>query len=207
MNTSPLSLPVGEPFVSDIERYVTLLTRWQCYTQLISTASEAELWQRHVLDAAQLEALIPASADGLWDVGSGAGLPGMILAILRRDMRITLIEKQHKRAVFLERVVEQLGLRHVTVHAGAVEALPSPAAEVVTARAVAPLPRLLHMLSAKLKPDTLCIFPLGQNFDTELTEAVKRYRFTWNLHASHVDPHSRILVLTEFHDPHATQAR
>jgi 16S rRNA (guanine527-N7)-methyltransferase len=172
----PLPAP---PAASDVfgdalpvaERYTEFLAGPGVERGLIGPREVERLWDRHVLNCAVLTELIPAEADVI-DVGSGAGLPGIVLAIMRTDVSVTLLEPLLRRTVFLQECVALLDLPHVTVRrARAEDVVGEYAADVVTARAVAPLERLAGWALPLLRPDGELLAMKGERAAAELDEA------------------------------------
>jgi 16S rRNA (guanine527-N7)-methyltransferase len=160
---------------------------------LISKASVAQYWERHVMDSAQLLRFAPRDADWL-DIGSGPGLPGLVLAILG-VRAITLVEPRRLRTEFLERSVAELRLGNVRVVTGKVEQV-GDRYDVVTARAVAPLARLLDMAERLTGPESHWVLPKGRSAAKELEEARRTWQGEFRLEPSLTDPESRIVVAT-----------
>ncbi|MDH3663809.1 MAG: 16S rRNA (guanine(527)-N(7))-methyltransferase RsmG [Alphaproteobacteria bacterium] len=176
-----------------LETYLALLMRWQRAINLVGPATLADPWRRHILDSAQLLRHLPREADAIYDLGSGAGLPGLVLAIMGRT-DIHLVESDQRKVQFLQEVVRTLDLR-VEVHAERIEKLPAGCAGVVTARALAPLPRLLALAAPLLRADTLCLFLKGRSASDELTEARKCWRMSAESFPSLSDPSASVLKL------------
>ena len=164
---------------------------------LVGASTLADFWRRHFLDSAQLLALAPPARR--WaDLGSGAGFPGLVLAILLRDApgtEVHLVESMAKKCGFLSEVIRELNLP-ARVHNQRAEDLPL-AVDVVAARACAPLTRLLGFARPSLRRDVRGLFLKGAEVDTELAEARKSWRFTVAVHPSLSDPRGRILEITE----------
>ena len=162
---------------------------------LVGPSALSEFWHRHVLDSAQLFH-VEQSALRWADVGSGAGFPGIVLAILlkaRPGGRIHLIESMAKRVAFLNHVVDVLSLP-AEVHHGRAEALPSPAGlEIVTARACAPLPRLFSYTAHFFNIGANGLFLKGRSTESELTAARQSWTFDVDLVESLSDPEGRIV--------------
>jgi len=153
------------------ERYTEFLAGPGVERGLIGPREVERLWDRHVLNCAVLTELVPADAN-LIDVGSGAGLPGIVLAILRTDLSVTLLEPLLRRTVFLQECVDLLELPNVTVRrARAEEVVGEYAVDVVTARAVAPLERLAGWALPLLRPDGELLALKGERAAAELEEA------------------------------------
>lgn len=179
-----------------IAAYADLLLRWNRRINLIGRGSEAEIWRRHILDSAQLLPLIPEAARRIADAGSGAGLPGLILSILNSAASFALIEPNQHKAAFLRETIRATQST-ATVHNSRVEEVDLAAQDVVVARALAPLDRLLEMVQKLVSIHTVCIFPKGATAERELTEARKRWKMQVRQVPSRTDPAGRILVLTE----------
>jgi 16S rRNA (guanine527-N7)-methyltransferase len=184
--------------VAKLERYVAMLVAWQERLNLVARSTLADPWRRHVLDSAQLYGLVPAGARTLVDLGSGAGFPGLVLAMMGVP-EVTLVEARQKKCRFLEAVAAATDTP-VTVKAMRAEALSGPPVDVVTARALAPLDELLALSSHLLGPSTTCLFLKGERVEGELTEARARWMMTVAKHPSlsHADG-----VLLEIRDVHA----
>jgi 16S rRNA (guanine527-N7)-methyltransferase len=155
--------------------YLALLRRWQPAINLVGPASLADPWRRHFLDCGQLAAHVPGTAKSCIDVGSGAGFPGMVLALLGVP-GVHLIESDRRKAQFLREVARATAVP-VAVHAERIERLRPWLADVVAARAVAPLPRLLELVERFLSADSVCLFLKGRSVDDELTSA----RISWHM--------------------------
>ena len=170
-------LGVSRETLRRLSDYLDLLRRWQPAINLVGPATLADPWRRHLLDSAQLAAHVPAQTASLVDLGSGAGFPGMVLALL--GVRgVHLIEADRRKAQFLREAARTTGAP-VTIHAERIEQIQGWPADVVTARAVAPLPRLLELAERFLVADSVCLFLKGRAAARELTEA----RVTWHMTA------------------------
>ena len=199
----------GEAFRRDVSRetrerleiYEDLLRRRQRRTNLVSAASLDTLWTRHFLDSAQLAPLLADDERGhTVDVGSGAGLPGMVLAILDADRRVSLVEANGKRCTFLREVAAATGTQ-VSVIEGrledrTVQAALAPAGTIV-ARACAPLAELLGLVFPVLEPNTYCIFPKGRRYRSELDDARRRWDFRADIVPSQTATEARILRISD----------
>jgi 16S rRNA (guanine527-N7)-methyltransferase len=165
---------------------------------LISAASRKELWARHIVDSAQLLQFAPTAEPGdVWlDLGTGAGLPGMVIACLRPEP-IVMIEARPLRTAFLQRCVDALGLRHATVRCDKVErvVLETPAA-VISARAYAPMDRLLGASAHLAHSSTTWLLPKGRNAENELAIAQQHWQAAFHVEQSVTDPESAIVILS-----------
>jgi 16S rRNA (guanine527-N7)-methyltransferase len=159
--------------LEQLSSYVELLQRWQTRINLVSRATLADPWRRHVLDSAQLAPLLPEGSLRVADIGSGAGFPGLVLAVLRPDIELNSIESDGRKSSFQREAARIMGLTNVVFHVKRIEAVSIPPVDVVTARALASLSELLGMALRLLKADGLCLFPKGQQVASELTEARK----------------------------------
>jgi len=155
------------------ERYAALLADAGVERGLIGPREADRLWDRHLINCAVLSEAVPPGASVV-DVGSGAGLPGLVLAIVRPDLSVTLLEPLLRRTTFLEECVDELGLENVTVRrARAEEVAGEYAVDIVTARAVAPLDRLAKWALPLLHPGGELLALKGERAAVELAEAAK----------------------------------
>ena len=179
--------------MADLERYRALLDTWNQRINLVGPSALKTFWLRHAFDGAQLLPLAPEAK--VWaDIGAGAGLPGLILAILLKDRggQVHLIESLAKRCRFLQEAVETLGVP-ATVHNARAEDLKLTGIDVVTARACAPLSRLFGYARPILRKDVRGLFLKGQGVEAELAEAQGSWRFDASLIPSRSDPSGRIV--------------
>lgn len=187
---------VSRETLARLKAYVGLLTDWNARHNLVSTASLADVWKRHVWDSAQLAEFIPAEAKSLVDLGSGAGFPALVIAALRPDLHVVLTESIAKKCRFLEAAAERMGLK-VEVRNGRIEEASREVFDVVTARACAPLVKLLSYAQAFQGKATINLFLKGQSVEDELTEAHKSWRMKVQRHPSRSDPSGVILEVRE----------
>jgi len=170
---------VSRETLERLEAYVALLSKWQGTLNLIGSRSLADVWHRHMLDSAQLIDLAPAKAHTWLDVGSGAGFPGLVLAILGAG-NVFLLEKDARKCAFLQEAIRVTGTKAHIVE-NRIEEIeeiglgerPFPTPHVITARAVAPLAKLLVMVAPLCSLETVCLFPKGQDVGRELTAIAK----------------------------------
>ena len=164
---------------------------------LVSARSAEDVWRRHVLDALQLLPLLPPIASrALLDIGSGAGFPGLVLAVAT-GWRADLVEADKRKAAFLVEAAARLGLHEVSVHAKRIEDVELPKAELLTARALAPLPALLRYAHVLLSPNGAAIFPKGRTAEEELTAASRDWIIRTERFQSRTDPASTIFRISE----------
>jgi 16S rRNA (guanine527-N7)-methyltransferase len=160
------------------ERYADLLATEGVLRGLIGPREAPRLWERHLLNSAVLAEAIPESAS-VCDIGTGAGLPGLVVAIARPDVRITLVEPLLRRTTFLEEVIADLGLDHVSVVRGRADDLHGQATfDVVTSRAVAPLERLLGWSMPLVAPEGALVAMKGRSAHVEI-ESAQSFLTTW----------------------------
>jgi 16S rRNA (guanine527-N7)-methyltransferase len=181
--------------MGDMARYQELLSDWNDQMNLVGPNGLTTFWLRHAYDSAQL-LHVEQSVKRWADVGAGAGFPGVVLAILlkgRPGSAVHLIESMGKRVRFLDAVTQALDLPVVLHHARAEDMRPLEGLEVVTARACAPLPRLLGYTQAFFKAGARGVFLKGRDVEAELTEARRSWRFEAELLPSRSDPSGRIL--------------
>jgi 16S rRNA (guanine527-N7)-methyltransferase len=188
-------LGVSRETLDRLRAYLDLLERWQRKINLVGGSTFADPWRRHILDCGQLWRHWPAVARQTVDLGSGAGLPGIVLAVLGAS-DVHLIESDQRKAAFLREASRACGVS-VTVHAARIEAVPALAADVVTSRALAPLPQLLAYAERHVHPGTTCLFLKGRNASSELTEAARSWTMAASWVASLSDPDARVLILRE----------
>lgn len=178
-----------------IARFAAHLEKWQKAINLVSAKSLPQLWERHILDSLQLVPLIPPGARTLVDVGSGAGFPGLILALVGR-WDVHLVESDTRKSVFLRDSARLCGVP-VTVHAVRIESLAAPKADVITARALAPVADLLRLTAGFRQTGTVHLFPKGRGAEAELTEAEKTWTLAVDRIPSLTDPDAVILKIGE----------
>jgi 16S rRNA (guanine527-N7)-methyltransferase len=179
-----------------LEPFVALLLRWQSSTNLVASSTLPRLWTRHIADSLQLLALAP-NARRWVDLGAGGGFPGIVIACaLGAHGEVHLVESNQKKAAFLRETVRALALPAI-VHARRIEDLgdEDPACDVVTARALAPLDKLIGYAIPLLKTGAIALFPKGQDVEAELTQAAKSWKIEADLIPSKTDPHGRIVLV------------
>ena len=178
--------------------YRDLLLRWNTRINLISAETANEIDLRHIADCAQLQPLLPQDGP-IADLGSGAGLPGLVLAILEPEREIHLVESDKRKAAFLVEASAQLKLPMVRMHACRAENAKLPQLSAITARALAPLMALLPYAADFLAPSGVAVFPKGKTAEKELTEAAQGWHFTCERIPSTTNPEATILRLSNIH--------
>ena len=186
-----------------LERYVALLAAWQARMNLIGRSTLSDVWGRHVADCLQLRDLAPPDAKIWLDLGTGAGLPGLVLAAAlaeRGGFHMHLVDSNGRKCAFLRAAVAELDVP-ATVHHSSIEALAArqdaPRADVVSARALAPLPRLMPLVAPFMWKRTVVLLPKGQDVETELTETSISSKLIVERRPSITDPRSTILRIEE----------
>lgn len=182
-----------------LQEFAKLLELWTKKINLISRATVENLWVRHILDSAQLFDLRPNGAETWIDLGTGAGLPGLIIAILAKDLApglsVDLVESDTRKAAFLQNARRQLDL-DAHIYPMRIEDLPSTVYDVVSARALAPLDRLLPLVHRFYGPESRVILPKGARLDSELTAAETDWHIEAKRWPSMTDPDASILVIS-----------
>lgn len=187
---------VSRETIERLQIYAALLEKWNPAINLVSKATLSEVWPRHFLDSAQLFALRPASATHWADLGSGGGFPGLVIALLAAerapDLRVTLVEADLRKCTFLRTVAVETGVTP-TILTERIESLAPLQADVLSARALAPLPRLLDFALRHLAPQGRALFQKGATHATEIDTALASWRFDVQKIPSKTDPASVIL--------------
>ena len=186
-----------------LELFVDLLAKWQEGINLIGPASVDEIWQRHIADGLQLVPLIRPQVKTILDLGSGGGIPGLVLALALMELRpvtVHLVESRGKKAAFLRQAALLTGAPAV-VHDCRIETLAEVCSidgiDLVTARALAPLPKLLQLAAPWLEAGAYGLFHKGRDVESELTESAKSWRLAFVKHPSVIDPSGCILEVKE----------
>lgn len=188
-----------------LEVYLAELRRWQSIKNLVGPKTLDDAWTRHVADSLQLAAFASGS---VWaDLGSGAGLPGLVLSIADPDLHVHLVESDGRRCAFLRHIARLMFLS-VTIWNDRIEiatARLTPKPDVVTARALARLPDLLAYSENLLKAGAIGLFPKGRDHAAELTEARQYWTFEADIIPSRTDPDARIVRVHGFKGRRASE--
>lgn len=186
-------LDVSRETEAKIERYVELLRREASIQNLVSASTLEDVWSRHILDSEQLTRL--ASPNASWiDIGSGGGLPGIIVALITGAPTL-LVEPRRLRAEFLKRVLADLEISNAAVAMCKAEQLRGRY-DIITARAVAALSKLLGITTHLAGPGTIWVLPKGRNAKSELAEAQRNWHYEVRAEPSCTDPEASILLLS-----------
>lgn len=182
--------------------FESLVKKWNPVINLVSSRSLSDIRGRHIIDSVQLYKRAHG-ASGLWcDLGSGGGFPGLIVAILASEdderFRVNLVESDQRKAAFLSEAARQLDL-NIQIVASRIERLSPLSANVLSARALAALPKLCEFASVHLAPSGVALFPKGARFQHEIDDARQSWAFNVKVHQSQTDPSGVILELRDIH--------
>lgn len=190
------ALDVSRETEARLDAFVALVAKWNPAINLVARSTLPEIWNRHVLDSAQVFDLAPQGARHWADLGAGGGFPGIVVAILAAErapqIKITLVESDQRKAAFLREAIRATGVK-ATVCADRIESLNPLMADVLSARALAPLSQLLAHAERHLAPGGVAIFPKGATHGAELAESLERWRFSVQKHPSRTDPDAVLL--------------
>ncbi|MEJ5977096.1 16S rRNA (guanine(527)-N(7))-methyltransferase RsmG [Novosphingobium sp. PS1R-30] len=178
-----------------LERLVELLREENQRQNLVSAASLGEVWRRHIVDSAQLLAHVPRGTSPWLDLGTGAGFPGLVIATLRPDCEVRLVESRKRRIEWLERAAHDLRLPHVKVHGARLQDVPSRNAAIISARAFAPLDRLLELSARFSTSDTIWLLPKGRSAKQEL-QMLRGWHHTFHVEQSLTDIEAGVITGT-----------
>ncbi len=188
--------PVSRETLDRLNAYYGLLKAWNARINLVGKTTLDDAWSRHFADSAQLFDL--AKGEGRWvDIGSGAGFPGMVIAIMSAEAglhRVVLVESDQRKASFLRTVARELGLS-VKVISRRIEDVEPLCADVLSARALAPLALLLGYAERHLSPDGQALFPKGEKAEAEIADALEQWRFDCEKHPSVTDARASVLSI------------
>jgi 16S rRNA (guanine527-N7)-methyltransferase len=189
---------VSRETIQYLEDFASLVTKWTPKINLIAKGSVPEIWTRHVVDSVQLYRFAPKTYEKWVDLGSGGGFPGIVMAIIAKEKQpnahFTLVESDQRKATFLRTAARELDLS-VTVVAERIEEIVPQQANVVSARALAPLSGLLPLVERHLSIDGVCLLHKGRQAAQEVAEAENNWSFDLEDHTSFTDPEARLLVI------------
>ncbi len=190
------SLLVSRETEAAFALYVERLRQWQAIKNLVAPSTLDQIWTRHILDSAQLLALAPNALRWV-DLGSGAGFPGLVIAAIG-GRRVTLVESRAKRIAFLREAADVLGVTDlVEIFGGRAELMPDRTFGVISARAFAPLPRLLAIAHRLARPDTVWVLPKGKGAARELEEVADSWQGDFRVVPSVTDSEAAIIVASQ----------
>ena len=189
---------VSRETLGSLSAYVALLEKWQRRINLVSPTTLPDIWHRHILDSAQLLPYLPVVSTRercqILDIGSGAGFPGLVLAILGAG-DVQLVESDQRKAVFLQTVIRELGLS-ACVSNQRIETLPAFQPDVITARALAALPKLISLIAPQLHDGLTCLFLKGASVGEELTNFQTYSNMNAHLYPSVTNDNGVVVKLT-----------
>ncbi len=176
--------------------YAALLLKWNATINLVGKTTEADLWQRHIWDSYQIVPIVPRGTMTLADLGCGAGLPGIIIAIARPEIAVTLVERDLRKCTFLREAARALTLTNIRILDKDAKDL-TETVDVVTSRALAALDALFEFSHPILGKDSICLFPKGENFATEIADARKHWSFREQVIHSKTNDKAGIISVSE----------
>lgn len=190
-------LPEWDAAASErLEALVHLLAEENTRQNLVSAASLAEVWRRHIADSAQLLVHVPRETCSPWlDLGTGAGFPGLVIAALRPECEVLMVESRARRIEWLDRARVALGLDKAQVLGARLELVPSQPVRVISARAFAPLARLLELSARFSTADTIWLLPKGRSAPQELQE-LSGWQHRFHVEQSLTDAEAGVIVGT-----------
>ena len=176
-----------------IDAFLERLGEENAHQNLVAAQSLSTAWSRHILDSAQLLDHVSRETSSWLDLGTGAGFPGIVIAILRPDLKVWLVESRARRIAWLGAIAETLSLKNVVVEGARLERVQTRTFNVISARAFAPLPKLLDLSSRFSTTDTIWLLPKGQSATQEL-ENLRGWRHSFHVKQSLSDAQSGIIV-------------
>ncbi len=182
-----------------LEEFAELLKKWNAKINLVSPATIPVLWDRHIIDSAQLMPIVPAGTSKLVDIGTGGGFPGLVLAILASDsheaMKTTMIESDARKCAFLQTAVSQFGL-NADVMTNRIERVAPQQADVLTSRALAPGPLLMSFAHRHLAKGGKALLLKGANAQKEIDESLASWAFDLKKKASETSAEAVVLEIS-----------
>ncbi len=181
--------------LAQLDELIPLLTAENAHQNLIAKPTEPIVWNRHMADSAQLVDRVPRETTGPWlDLGSGAGFPGLVIAIMRPEWSVHLVESRSRRADWLRTVVDRFGLTNCRVDGRRLEVVDRYDAAVISARAFAPMPKLLDLSARFSTSDTIWLLPKGRSAAQEVASLPKPLRAMFRVEQSQTDESAGIVV-------------
>ncbi|MCL4162268.1 UNVERIFIED_CONTAM: hypothetical protein GTU68_007827 [Idotea baltica] len=194
------SYDVSRETMERLRIYERLLKKWTNAINLVSKSTVPQIWRRHFLDSAQVFSEIPSGSKSLCDFGSGGGFPGLVISALAAEknpkLLVSLIESDVRKASFLMTAAREMGL-NVVVNADRVENIPARGADVITARALAPLANLLEMAELHMRVGGTALFLKGARYKVELDSALQMWNFQVSEQESATSEESALLTITD----------
>lgn len=202
----PSSLPNNTSLLENVSRetleklhhYDTLIHKWNPSINLVSSSSLKESWKRHILDSVQLTRFIPSPTAIITDLGSGGGLPGIVLAILLPEAQLHLIESDQRKCAFLRQACAELKLSNAEIHNSRIEKTSPWQSDIVTSRALASLKLLIHYAKPFMNnKEGKLLFLKGKNTQKELSEALSSFSFSHKTHSSTTEAEGKIIEISD----------
>lgn len=191
-------LDVSRETFERLSALCALVVRWTPAINLVAKSTAAQIWDRHLLDSAQIFSLLPRNAGHWADLGSGGGFPGLVVSVLAAEaapnLKVTLVESDRRKSVFLSEAARTLGLK-VQILTQRIDEVPALSADVISARALASLDVLCGFANRHLAPDGTAIFLKGVNHAEEIAEARKHWTFDAEIHQSKTDATAVVLEM------------
>ena len=193
------NLNVSRETIEKLEHYASLVVKWQKSVNLVANSTIPDLWTRHIWDSAQLAPLVTDQKTAnaplrILDIGSGAGFPGLVLSILT-DAEVHLVESDQKKCIFMNNVIRECGLT-ARIHNVRLETLDDQKADIVTARALASMDKLMALLDGQLRPGLRCLFLKGRQVQDEIAVLNDWTNLRWQLHPSLTQQDAFVVDLT-----------
>jgi 16S rRNA (guanine527-N7)-methyltransferase len=205
-DVSVAGVDVSRETFAALQSFEALVQRWSSAINVVSKSSVGSLWERHILDSAQVFALCPPNAQSWVDLGSGGGFPGIVVAVLAKelkpDLHVSLVESDLRKATFLRQAAQALDLS-ISVQSKRIESIEPLRADVLSARALASLTELLAFAEKHLCPDGSAVFPKGARYQDEIADAKRAWSFDVDIKPSLSDGEAAILVIRNIHRAHA----
>lgn len=199
MSRSGLPFDVSRETLDRLEHFADLLLKWNPRINLVSRSTLDDLWARHIVDSAQIYELAPHPVAHWADLGAGGGFPGLVLAILGMEsgspQKITLVESDVRKCAFLRTVIRETDAPAQVIN-DRIENIPGLEADVLSARALADLPKLLAFTERHLSPGGTALFPKGASWEKELQEAQSQWNFEYRVVKSKTEDGPAILAIT-----------
>lgn len=192
-------LDVSRETFDRLEHFAALLKKWNQRINLVSKSTLDNLWQRHVLDSAQLYSLVQHPIGHWVDLGSGGGFPGLVIALMAMEngspFKVTLVESDMRKSAFLRTVIRETGAPAHVLN-GRAEDIDPLGADVVSARALSELSNLIGLADRHLIPEGTAIFPKGETWQKELSKAQSKWNFSYQVDKSKTEDGPVILSIT-----------
>lgn len=200
MEQIDLGVPVPDSTRASLAIYVALLEKWNRHINLVAKSTATNMWQRHIVDSSQLWRHAPQHVSHWLDLGSGGGLPGLVVAIIGRDLgrleAMTLVESDQRKAVFLMEAIRQLSLS-VQVRTERIETIAPVRSDVISARALAELSTLFRFSEPHLLRESVLLLPKGASHKAEIETAMQDWQFDVTTHPSLTDGNAAILEISK----------